>query len=93
MQLKFRHRVGRRKGPVGAVLVANLPVEHHVVVLVLLVIAYDWRSVCRRLSWVYDDRQSLIVDDDRLARVLGDVGVVGYDARDFLSLESHLVGR
>ena len=37
-------------------------------------------------------RQRLVVDLDRLARVLGDVRVVGDDAGHLLALEPHLVG-
>ena len=45
-----------------------------------------------RLGRVHDHRQRLVVDDDRLAGVLGDVGVVGDDRGDLLALEAHLVG-
>ena len=60
--------------------------------LILFVVSNYRRSVSHRLCRVDDCGQRFVVDDDRLARVLGDVGIVGDDARYFLPLESDLVG-
>ena len=92
VQLDRRDQVGLLERPVGAGLVADLPVVDDVVVLVLLVVADEGRALRERLGRVHDRRQRLVVDDDRLARVLGDVGVVGDDGGDLLALEAHLVG-
>ena len=92
MQFQLGHQVGRGEGAVGALAVADLPVVDDVVGLVLLVIADDRRALGDGLHRVDDDRQRLVVDDDRLARVLGDVGIIGDDAGDLLALEAHLVG-
>src|SRR5262249_98794 len=46
-----------------------------------------------RLVRIDDRRQRLVLDHDRFAGVLGDIGVVGDDAGDLLALEAHLVGR
>ena len=44
MQLQLRNKVGLLEGPVGAGLVADLPVVDDVVVLVLLVVADERRA-------------------------------------------------
>ena len=41
MKLDLRDDVGLGEGPVGAILVADIPVEDHVVLLVDLVVAND----------------------------------------------------
>ncbi len=60
-----------------------------------------WFSLSSRISGapvghglrrVDDRRERLVLDVDRLAGVLGDVGVVGDDAGDLLALEADLVG-
>ena len=92
VQVELRDDVGLGEGPVGAFPVAHLPVVHDVVRLVLLVVP-DQRGVLGQpLHRIDDHRQRLVVDDDRLAGVLGDVGVVGDDAGHLLALEAHLVG-
>ena len=68
VHLDLGHDVGLGEGPVGAVLVADLPVEDHVVVLVDLVVADQRRVGRHRLLRVDDRGQRLVVDDDRLAR-------------------------
>ena len=92
VQLERGDQVGLLERPVGAGPVADLPVVDDVVVLVLLVVADEGGALRERLGRVHDHRQRLVVDDDRLARVLGDVGVVGDDGGDLLALEAHLVG-
>ena len=83
-------RLGER--PLGARRVADLPVVDDVAGLALLVVADDRRALGQRLPRVDDQRQRLVLDVDRLARVLGDVRVVRDDAGDLLALEPHLVG-
>ncbi len=85
VQLQLRDGVRLRERAVGAARVADLPVVDDVVELV------DRRALGDRLLGVHDDRQRLVVDVDGLARVLGDVRVVGDDAGDLLALETHLV--
>jgi hypothetical protein len=92
VQLERGDQVGLLEGPVGARPVADLPVVDDVVVLVLLVVADEGGALRERLGRVDDHGERLVVDDDRLARVLGDVGVVGDDGGDLLALEAHLVG-
>ena len=92
VQRDLRDHVGLGERLVGPLLVADLPVEGDVVVLVLLVVADHRRAVGLGLGRVDDRRQRVVLDVDRLARVLGDVGVVGDDAGDLLALEAHLVG-
>ena len=92
VQLQLGDHVGLLEGAVGARLVADLPVVDDVVALVHLVVADDRRAVGQRLPRVHDRRQRLVVDLDRLARVLGDVRVVRDDAGHLLALEPHLVG-
>ena len=92
MHVDGRDHIGLREGPIGALTVADLPVEHDVGVLAGLVVA-DQRGVGRLcLGRVDDGRQRFVVDHDRLAAVLCDVGVVGDDAGHFLALEPDLVG-
>jgi hypothetical protein len=93
VQLQLGDDIRLLEGPVGAGRVADFPVVDDVVGLVFLVIPDDRRALGDRLPRVDDRRQWLVVDDDRLAGVLGDVRVVGDDARDFLTLEPDLVGR
>ena len=93
VQLQLGDHVGPLEGPVGARLVADLPVVDDVVGLVDLVVADHRRVRGQPLPRVHDDRQRLVVDVDQLARVLGDVRVVGDDAGHLLALEAHLVGR
>ena len=59
---------------------------------VACVIADDRRTVGDGLHRIHDHRQLLVLNVDRLARVLGDVRVVGDHAGHFLALEPHLVG-
>ena len=92
VHLDGRDHVGLGEGPIGALPVADLPIEHHVVVLAGLVVADQRRIGGQRLGRVDDGRQRFVVDDDGLAAVLREVGVVGDDARDLLPLESDLVG-
>ena len=92
VQLQPGDHVGLLEGAVGALAVADLPVVDDVVVLVLLVVADHRRARGQRLRRVDDRRQRLVLDVDQLARVLGDVGVVGDDAGHLLALEAHLVG-
>ena len=92
VQLQLRNKVGLLEGPVGAGLVADLPVVDDVADLAFLVVPDDRRAVGDRLPRVDDDRQRLVVDVDGLARVLGDVRVVGDDAGHLLALEPDLVG-
>ena len=92
VQLQLGDQVGLRERAVGAVGVADFPVVDDVVGLVFLVVPDDRGALGDRLLRVDDDRQRLVVDVDRLARVLGDVGVVGDDAGHLLALEPDLVG-
>ena len=77
---------------VGALLVADLPVEDLVGRLVLLVIANDRHARVLSLDRVHDRRKLLVLDDDLGAGVLGNIGIVSDDRCDFLALEAHLVG-
>ncbi len=92
VQLEPRDQVRLREGPVGALGVPDLPVVDEVAVLVFLVVPDDRRVLGGRRLRVDHDRQRLVLDVDRLAGVLGDIGVVGDHARDLLALEPHLVG-
>ena len=92
VQLQPRDHVRLLEGPVGALGVADFPVVDDVAGLVFLVVPDDGGVRLAGLHRVDDDRQRLVVDLDGLARVLGDVGVIGDDARDLLTLETHLVG-
>ena len=92
VQLELRDDVSVGERPVGGLLVADLPREAGVVGLVLLVVADDRRVRGHRLGRVHDHREGFVLDPDRLAAVLGGVGVVGDDAGDLLALEPDLVG-
>src|SRR6202044_3950961 len=92
VQLQPRDQVRLGKGALGALGVAYLPVVDDVAVLARLVVPDDRRALGHGLGRVHDDGQRLILDVDDLARVLGDVRVVGDDARHLLALEADLVG-
>ena len=91
MELELGDDVGGGEGGVGGLLVADLPVEHHVVVLVDLVVPDERGVLGQALLRVDDHRQLLVLDHDRLAGILGDVRVVGDDGGDLLALEADLV--
>jgi hypothetical protein len=91
VQLQPRDHVGLLERPVGAGRVADLPVKDDVALLARLVVPDDRRALGDRLLGVDDHRERLVVDLDGLARVLGDVRVVGDDAGHFLTLEPDLV--
>ena len=93
VQVDLGNHVGLGEGTLGRLLVADLPIEHDVVVLADLVVTNDRRIGFHRLLGVDDRRKRLIVDHDRLDTVTGNVGVVGNNRRDLLALETHLVGR
>ena len=92
VQLERGDDVGLRERPLGGGGVADLPAVAGVVVLAFLVVADDRRVRGRGLLGVDDHGQRLVLDDDRLAPVLGDVRVVGDDDAHLLALEAHLVG-
>ena len=92
VQLEPGDHVGLLEGPVGGGRVADLPVVDGVAGLALLVVPDDRGVLGLRLLRVHDRRQRLVLDVDGLARVLGDVRVVGDDAGHLLTLEPHLVG-
>jgi len=74
VQVQLGDHVRLGEGPLGARGVADRPVVDDVAGLVLLVVADDRGALGHGLVRVHDDRQRLVVDVDRLARVLGDVG-------------------
>ena len=92
-RLEAHHLGSARESGIGRVLVAGLPVVDLVVRLALFLIANHDRAGCDRLLRSGDRLQGLVVDDDQLGCVLGDVLGLGDNARDLLSLETDLVGR
>ncbi len=86
-------QAGVGEHPLGVLLVTHLPGVADVVGLAVLVVPDDRGAGGQRLLGVDDRRQRVVLDDDRLDGVLGDVGVVGDDAGDLLALETDLVGR
>jgi hypothetical protein len=64
VQLQLGDQVGLLEGPVGAGLVADLPVVDDVAGLAFLVVPDDRRALGDRLPRVDDDRQRLVVDVD-----------------------------
>ena len=90
---------GLLEGGVGQFLVADLPVEDMVrmaarpmraVLLVLDVLAHDWRVLVHRLERIDDDRKSFVLDLDQVGGVGGDIAVGRHDEGDLLVLEQHL---
>src|SRR5690606_35301726 len=92
VQPQLGDHVGLLEGTVGAVLVADLPRVDQVVVLARLVVADDRRPFGHRLLRGDERGQRLVLHVDQFAGVLGDVGVVGHDDGNFLTLEADLVG-
>ena len=56
-------------------------------------LVHERRAVLPRLERVEHDRQRLVLDLDQVARVLGDVAVLGDHRRDRLAVVAHLLDR
>ena len=57
----------------------------------LQLLVHERRAVLPRLERVEHDRQRLVLDLDQVARVLGDVAVLGDHGRDRLAVVAHLL--
>ena len=85
--------VGLRECGLRGRLVARFPVIDVVVFLVFLVVADQRRACFLSLLRADHRRQDVVLDDDRVARVLGLGLRLGHDRGDLLALEADLVGR
>ena len=93
VQFQARHDVCIGEGLLRCLLVADLPIEDLVGVLVDLVVPDQRRTRVLRLVRVDDRRKLLVFHDDLAAGILGDVRIVGDNRSDLLALEANLVGR